>query len=436
MTNSPEAPLGDPPLPRPFGRYVLVDRIGRGGMADIFLALDRTQVGALRRVVVKRILPELSGQPQFAAMLVAEAKLAALLRHANIVQVYDLGRVDEHLFIAMEYVEGFDLHQLLRRLSAGRIPLPVEHAVLVAREVLRALDYAHRARDVEGRPLGLVHRDVSPSNVLVSFEGEVKLCDFGIARALGATTSDESAIARSRVAGKAAYMSPEQARGEPVDGRSDLFAAAILLWELLAGRRMYRGTDEQLLSLARAAEVPPLPARGLPDEQRLHGVLARALARDPEARFASARQMLDALEEWALGARLLVSPLRLGAFLTEHFADELVQVRRARERAAAAAWESAGSRADAPPLPAEPETSEIRSVPEVRASGPRDAAAARDPTSVLADRPASPSDAERTSQRPSDQPAGEIGVGLRVAFWAFVVGGVLLVVAAVLALLR
>ncbi|HBQ19021.1 MAG TPA: serine/threonine protein kinase, partial [Myxococcales bacterium] len=162
-------------LPRRFGRYHLFDRIGRGGMADIYLARAHTELGGARRVVVKQILPELGGDPQFAKMLIDEAKLVAGLRHANVVQVLDLGREGDRLYITMEYVEGYDLNQLLRRLSKRRIPLPAEFALFVVREALAALDFAHRKKDDEGEPLGIVHRDVSPSNVLISFEGEVKL---------------------------------------------------------------------------------------------------------------------------------------------------------------------------------------------------------------------------------------------------------------------
>src|SRR5262245_40965089 len=171
-------------LPRAFGAYLLFDRIGRGGMAEIFLARSRTELGGGRRVVIKEVLPELSQDGAFAQMLVREAKLAARLGHRNIVQVIDLGRESGRLFIAMEYVEGYDLNMLLRQLSKRRLPLPLDFALLIVREVLQALDYAHRAVDEHGEPLGIVHRDVSPSNVLISFEGEVNICDFGIARAM------------------------------------------------------------------------------------------------------------------------------------------------------------------------------------------------------------------------------------------------------------
>ncbi|MFK7990303.1 MAG: protein kinase [Sandaracinaceae bacterium] len=331
-------------LPRRFGRYTLFDRIGRGGMADIYLAQVKTEIGAPRRVVVKEILPGLGQNPRFAKMLVDEAKLVAGLSHANIAGVTDLGREGDRLFIAMEYVEGFDLNQLLRQLSKRRIPLPADFALFVVREVLAGLDFAHRKRDDAGEPLGIVHRDVSPSNVLISFEGEVKLCDFGIARAFGSDVAEggSGAVAggeaddtgeRSKVAGKAAYMSPEHANGNEVDARSDLFSAGIVLWELSAGRRLYKGSEAKMLELARAAQIPPLPEGRLPNQEALQGILDRALAVDPEARFQRAADMLRALDEYMMGSKLFASQLRFASFLTDHFESDVVVARRERERA-------------------------------------------------------------------------------------------------------
>jgi serine/threonine-protein kinase len=333
-TSSPAARL-----PRSFGRYVLFDFIGKGGMAEIFLARQKTELGATRLCVVKQILPGLAGDPQFSEMLVHEAKLAARLSHANVVQVYDLGRADERLFIAMEYVEGFDLNDLLRRCSKARVPMPFELGVHVVREALRGLDYAHRRTDDEGRPLGIVHRDVSPSNLLVSFEGEVKVCDFGIARAndVVASRGSQHEIDEA-IRGKAGYMSPEHANGEPIDARSDVFAAGIVLWELAAGRRMYRTGEgrDGLLEQARKADVPPLPASTLPEGDKLRAVVNKALARDRDARYPSAAGMLRDLESYAAAARLMTSPLQLGDWLERTFGEEILEKRRARERAAAA----------------------------------------------------------------------------------------------------
>jgi serine/threonine-protein kinase len=292
---------------------VLFDFIGKGGMAEIFLARQKTDLGATRLCVVKQILPGLAGDPQFSDMLVHEAKLAARLSHANVVQVFDLGRADERLFIAMEYVEGFDLNDLLKRCSKHKVPMPFELGVHVVREALRGLDYAHRRVDDEGRALGVVHRDVSPSNLLVSFDGEVKVCDFGIAHAndvVASRTSQHEIDEALR--GKAGYMSPEHAQGKPIDARADVFAAGIVLWELAAGRRMYRTGEgrDSLLEQARNAEIPPLPVTQFPQGEQLKGIVDKALAADPEHRYTSAAAMLRDLEGYAAAARLMTSHLR------------------------------------------------------------------------------------------------------------------------------
>jgi eukaryotic-like serine/threonine-protein kinase len=336
---SAASPVPTVRLPRTFGRYVLFDFIGKGGMAEIFLARQNTDLGATRLCVVKQILPGLAGDSQFSEMLVHEAKLAARLSHANVVQVFDLGRADERLFITMEYVEGFDLNDLLRRCSRAKVPMPFELGVHVVREALRGLDYAHRRMDDDGQPLGIVHRDVSPSNLLVSFEGEVKVCDFGIAHANDVVASrDSQHEIDEAIRGKAGYMSPEHANGKPLDARADVYAAGIVLWELAAGRRMYRTGEgrDSLLEQARKAEVPKLPTAHLPKGDQLAAIVDKALARDRDARYPSAAAMLRDLEGYAAAARLMTSPLQLGDWLERTFGQEIVDKRRSRERAAAA----------------------------------------------------------------------------------------------------
>lgn len=338
-------------------------------MARIYLGRAKTDLGGERLVVVKQILPILSASTEFSQLLIDEAKVVAQLSHGNIAQVFDLGREDETLYIAMEYVEGFDLRDLLKHCSKQRVPLPVEFALFIVIEVLRALDYAHRKKDETGHEIGIVHRDVSPSNVLISFDGQVKLCDFGIARAMGASghLPDEA------IQGKTGYMSPEAASGGLLDARADVFAAGIILWELLAGRRLYRGSGGQPpeLDQAVAAQIPPLEERGYPDEERLHELVLRALKKDREERYSSARTMLRDLEDYVASAGLVASPLRFGEWLTDHFGAEIVERRRARERAAKAidagplvevALPSTPGAAPAPPV-APPPSSQV-SVPD------------------------------------------------------------------------
>lgn len=303
-------------------------------MARLYLGHKKTDLGGEQLVVVKQVLPMLADSDEFCRLLTQEAKLAAQLSHRNIAQVVDLGREDDVLYIAMEYVEGFDLRDLLRACSKKQLPLPVQYALLICIEMLRGLDYAHKKQDESGTPLGIVHRDVSPSNVLISFEGDVKLCDFGIALAFGA----EAFLPEAGVQGKAGYMSPEAAVGSPIDERSDIFSAGVILWELLNGRRLYRSETRQAptLEMAAAAVIPPLRHRGYPLEGELHAIVMRALAKDPAARFPSAGEMRAELETYVRESSLFASPLKFGQWLTEHFADEILARRRAREVAARA----------------------------------------------------------------------------------------------------
>jgi serine/threonine-protein kinase len=350
MASLAAAPGEEDALPRRFGPYLLFDKIGEGGMARIFLARTSAGLGGDRLIVVKEILPMLAASAEMSRLLVDEAKLCATLSHKNIVQVQDLGREEGRLYISMEYIEGLDLRELLRGCSQKKIPLPLEFSLFIVLETLRALDYAHRKKGEDGKPLGIVHRDVSPSNVLLSVEGEVKLCDFGIARAL----ATGEALPEEAIQGKAGYMSPEAARGDTVDVRSDVFAAGIVLWELMAGQRLYRpgGGRPPTIEQAREANIPPVPARGHPDEERLFSIVKRALARDPAARYPSAQEMLTDLEGYVVDNRMVVSTIRFGDWLTENFGAEMVERRRERERHAKALDESM-QRAEMPSAPQE-----------------------------------------------------------------------------------
>jgi serine/threonine protein kinase len=375
---------GAPRLPRSFGRYALFDFIGRGGMAEIFLARATTELGAARLCVVKKIIPAFAKHPQFAEMLIHEAKLAARLNHAHIVQVFDLGRSDDDLYIAMEYVEGYDLNALLRRCSQAKVPLPFEYALGIVCDVLRALDYAHRRTDDAGKPLGIVHRDVSPSNVLISLEGEVKLCDFGIAHANDLVQQVGEHVDEA-IKGKAGYMSPEHARGEPIDARADVFAAGIVLWELISGRRMYRKEPGgmALLDQARRAQVPPLPLKSLPHETRLHAIVDRALAVPRDERYPSASAMLRDLQSYMSEAKLMASTLKLGEWLVDRFGADFNEQRGLRERLSPAAPNVSWSE---PPPPASP-----RGAPSARASSSSSSSSSPVPSSPsVSSRPAMP----------------------------------------------
>jgi TonB family protein len=280
--------------PDRFGQYEIIEKIASGGMAELYKA-KRTGVEGFQKIVaIKKILPHLAEDDEFITMFADEAKLAAQLNHPNIIHIYDLGKIQAGgYFIAMEHVDGRDLRSIEKSADENSVPLPVPLAVYVASKVASALDYAHRRRDADGRELNIVHRDVSPQNILISYEGDIKLCDFGIAKAASKASKTQSGALK----GKIQYMSPEQAWGKPIDKRSDLFSLGVVLHELLTGERLFRGdTDISVLEKVRSAEVIP-PSRMNPEvPQNLDAVVLRALAKDPDERYANASDMLRDLE--------------------------------------------------------------------------------------------------------------------------------------------
>jgi len=276
-----------------FGKYRLGRRIAAGGMGIVVDAVYQPQGGFLRRVALKRIHEHLAQQPRFVEAFRAEAELCAQLAHPNIVQVVDFGRVGSSYFLAMEYVDGLSLSSFMRRARASDTVMPARVVAFIGRELLGGLEHAHEgARGPDGRPLHVVHRDVCPENVLLSKNGEVKLTDFGVARALR-----DAAAADTRAVGHIAYMAPEQARGEPIDMRTDLFAVGIVLWELLSGRRLFiRDNDPATLVALMSEPVPAITALRTDIDSGWDALLSRALARTVGERFSSASAMGAALE--------------------------------------------------------------------------------------------------------------------------------------------
>jgi TonB family protein len=270
--------------PVEFGQYTLLERIALGGMAEVWKARRKGVEGFQKIVAIKKILPHLTDSSDFVTMFIDEAKLAAQLNHTNIIHIYDLGKIGDDFFIAMEFVDGKDLRSILNAARDRRMPLPLGLALLVVSRLSSALDYAHRKRDFEGKELGLVHRDVSPQNVLISFEGDIKLCDFGIVKAV----SKASKTQMGALKGKLQYMSPEQAWGRTVDARSDIFSLGALLFEMLTGQRLFTGESEMsVLDAVREGRVqaprdldPRLPLE-------VNALVLKALAKDPKDRFAS-----------------------------------------------------------------------------------------------------------------------------------------------------
>ena len=249
----------------PFGKYLLLDRISVGGMAEVFKAKSYGVEGFEKIIAIKRILPTMGEDRDFIKMFIDEAKIAGQLAHANICQIFELGRIDGSHFIAMEYIWGKDLLQIQNRLRKIKQQMPVADGVLHrSRRCCEGLDYAHRKRDPLGRPLEIVHRDCSPQNVLVSYEGEVKVIDFGIAKATSRNSRTQAGVLK----GKFGYMSPEQVRGLPLDRRSDIFALGTMLYECLTGERLFQGeTDFSTLEKVRNVDMPP-PRASQPEHPR------------------------------------------------------------------------------------------------------------------------------------------------------------------------
>lgn len=272
-------------MSKQFGKYELLERIGKGGMAEVYRARSVGAEGIEKQLVIKKILPHLASNERFVEMFIDEAKIAMGLNHPNIVQIYDFGKVDDDYYLAMEYVDGVELKHLLDASARTNQPLSTGNAAYVASEVARGLDYAHRRRNADGGPLEVVHRDISPENLMISWDGAVKIVDFGIATA--ARMQEESP---DELRGKYAYMSPEQARGEAVDRRSDVFSLGAVLFEMVCQRPLFRGdSPEETLSLVASAVVPEITALNPEIPEQLERILYKALARDPEERFEDAR---------------------------------------------------------------------------------------------------------------------------------------------------
>jgi serine/threonine protein kinase len=302
--------------PRTFGRYRLLRRIDGGGMADIYTAVLHGAEGFRRLFVIKRLRPELVRSRSAVDQFIDEAKLGSSLAHPNIVPVFDFGKVGDEYFMAQEYVVGRDVSRLLRR-HVERLGRPLEERLVlyVANEVLDALAYAHALADEDGRPLGLVHRDVSPGNIMLTERGEVKLLDFGIVKALGRVSTSETGV----VKGNIDFMSPEQARSEPVDARSDLFSLGLVMHRALTDQRLYTRSDGDFEHLRQASRGPaPAQLARLDDLPLAGAILRRALAIDPALRYQSAAEFAAAVAPQVAGGRT-----EAAALMRQLFDDEL-----------------------------------------------------------------------------------------------------------------
>jgi eukaryotic-like serine/threonine-protein kinase len=321
---TPSSPALTAPAPKkqpiPFGRYLLLDRINIGGMAEVWRGKSFGAGGFERLVAIKRILPNIAEDDEFIAMFQDEAKISVQLTHANICQIYELNRIAQSLYIAMEYVPGKDLRSIFDRARKKGEPPPVPLVCYVVGKLCEGLDYAHRKKDSYGRDLNIVHRDVSPQNVLISFEGEVKVIDFGIAKAAGKVTKTQAGILK----GKFGYMSPEQIRGLPLDRRSDVFAIGVCLYELLTGERLFVGdSDFAVLEKVRKAEVLPPSTYNRRIPEALEKIVLRALAKDVNARYQYASELADDLQRFLITSDSIFSRKDLMQYMKSTFAEEV-----------------------------------------------------------------------------------------------------------------
>ncbi len=337
-----------------FGKYSLIRKIGTGGMAEVFLARTTVAQGLNKTLVIKKIHTAYARSRQFVTMFVDEAKIALSLNHPNIIQVFDFGAVGDTYFLAMEYVEGMDLLRLLQEAAKARLRLPYGLSAYIVQQVAKGLDYAHRKTDEFGEPLGIVHRDISPQNILCSWDGGVKIVDFGIARARD--VHEEQGV----IKGKFAYMSPEQGRGEPVDCRSDVFAAGIVLFELVCARPLFHGKGKEALEMVKSGAIPR-PRDFAPElPESLERIILRALAFHRTDRFQTARDLQHELGkfqlEWGQKAGHLIDNNHLAQMLSQLMPAEqrVVTPRPAFEgdpRAPSASEDSATDDVSEPAIP-------------------------------------------------------------------------------------
>ncbi len=314
--------------PVKFGKYLLLERVNVGGMAEVFKAKTFGVAGFERILAIKRILPSLVEDDEFIRMFIDEARIAVQLNHANIVQIYELGKHGDHYYIAMEYLPSRDLRGILDRLRAGGQLMPIAQAAFVTSKVCEGLDYAHRRRDPSGEPMNIIHRDVSPQNILITYEGDIKVIDFGIAKAANRASKTQAGVLK----GKFGYMSPEQVRGLPIDRRSDIFAVGVLLYEMLTGERLFIGeSDFSTLERVRNAEVVPPTTFNKKITPELEQIVLKALAREAEDRYQWASDLAEDLQSFLIEDRSIYNPKRLGLYMKDIYAGEIAAERAKME---------------------------------------------------------------------------------------------------------
>ena len=346
-----------------FGQYLLLSKIATGGMAELFKAKRKGVEGFEKILTIKKILPHMSDNEEFITMFIDEAKLAAQLSHHNICQIFDLGKIETSYYIAMEYVHGKDLRAVLKAARSKGKTIPVDLAILITSKICSALDYAHRKRDANGQPLNLVHRDVSPQNILISYEGDVKLVDFGIAKA----ATKVHVTQHGALKGKLLYMSPEQAWGKSVDRKSDVFSVGVVLYEMLIGRPLFfdeNDTEVTILDKVREARIVPIRDVNQKVSPELEKIILKALKKNPEERYQVASEMQKDLDNLFYTEGFNATSASLATFARSLFPEEwglesgskdTVQIDKEMSEAMKAALPAAAVRHETPPpVPAPP----------------------------------------------------------------------------------
>jgi len=302
-----------------FGKYLLVEHLARGGMAEIYRAKIVGVGGFEKDVVIKRILPQFAAEHEFVKMIIDEAKIAGTLTHKNIVSILEFGKINESYFIAMEYVRGLDLGDLIHRGKKKSHPLSLENALYIIGEMAQGLSYAHEKKDGRNRPLNIIHRDISPQNILISLDGEVKLTDFGIAKATISNDRTQLGI----VKGKFSYMSPEQVNYQHLDARSDIFSAGIVCWEILTGRLLFPGDDPvDIVQAIKSGAIKSPSSVNLELPATIDPIILKALERNKDKRYQAAIELYDAISEFASESSLLLNSSDLSSYVHELFADD------------------------------------------------------------------------------------------------------------------
>ena len=306
--------------PITFGKYMLLERINIGGMAEVFKAKAFGIQGFERILAIKRILPNMAEDEEFINMFIDEARIAVQLAHPNVVSIYELGKFESQYYIAMEYVPGKDLRQVLDGFRKHNETMPIAAAAYVVAKICEGLDYAHHKADNAGKPLNLIHRDVSPQNILLSYEGAVKITDFGIVKAEDRASKTQAGVLK----GKFGYMSPEQVRGLEIDRRSDIFAVGILLYEALTGKRLFIGeSDFSTLEKVRNAEVVPPSHHNPRVGEALERVVLKALARERDERYQWAMELHDDLQRYLIEDETVFNAKRLGGLLRDAYQSDI-----------------------------------------------------------------------------------------------------------------